>query len=175
MTITSAMACPVCGAITRLSNGLISYGHECALRPGDVLDSSHPVLGDGWIEWHGGDCPAPGARVGVALRGASEYVTTNADSLSWRHTGGSGDVVRYRVLGKPDASPDKSALTTQVEGDHYKKHKIQPLEYIHANGIPFAEGCVIKYVTRWRDKGGIKDLEKAKHFIELLIELEGQA
>lgn len=63
-------------------------------------------------------------------------------------------------------------LTQQVAGSHYKDLKIQPIEYIHANGIPFAEGSVIKYVTRWRDKGGIKDLEKAKHFIELLIELE---
>lgn len=63
-------------------------------------------------------------------------------------------------------------LAQQVAGSHYKDLKIQPIEYIHANGIPFAEGSVIKYVTRWRDKGGIKDLEKAKHFIELLIELE---
>ena len=65
-----------------------------------------------------------------------------------------------------------SALDSQVGGGHYKDLRIQPIEYIHANGIPFAEGCVIKYVTRWRDKGGINDLEKAKHFIELLIELE---
>lgn len=62
----------------------------------------------------------------------------------------------------------------QVGGTHYKSLKIQPIEYIHANGIPFAEGSVIKYVTRWRDKGGIKDLEKARHFIDLLIELEGR-
>ena len=68
-----------------------------------------------------------------------------------------------------------SALNTQVAGDHYKSLKIQPIEFIHANGIPFAEGSVIKYVTRWRDKGGIKDLEKAKHFLELLIELETKA
>ena len=65
-----------------------------------------------------------------------------------------------------------SALEKQVSGGHYKSLKIQPIEYIHANGIPFAEGSVIKYVTRWRDNGGIADLEKAKHFIELLIELE---
>ncbi len=65
-----------------------------------------------------------------------------------------------------------SALEKQVSGDHYKSLKIQPIEFIHANGIPFAEGSVIKYVTRWRDKGGISDLEKAKHFLELLIELE---
>lgn len=68
-----------------------------------------------------------------------------------------------------------SALNTQVSGDHYKSLKIQPIEFIHANGIPFAEGSVIKYVTRWRAKGGIADLEKAKHFIELLIELEKKA
>ncbi|SCX92334.1 Protein of unknwon function [Nitrosospira sp. Nl5] len=65
-----------------------------------------------------------------------------------------------------------SALDVQVSGDHYKKLKIQPVEYIHANGIGFCEGSAIKYLTRWRDKGGIADLEKAKHFIELLIELE---
>jgi UDP-3-O-acyl-N-acetylglucosamine deacetylase len=65
-----------------------------------------------------------------------------------------------------------TALEKQVSGSHYKSLKIQPIEFIHANNIPFAEGSVIKYVTRWRDKGGIADLEKAKHFLELLIELE---
>ena len=68
----------------------------------------------------------------------------------------------------------ESALAVQVDGNHYKSLAIQPIEYIHSNGIQFAEGCVIKYVSRWRTKGGIKDLEKAKHFIELLIELENK-
>ena len=76
---------------------------------------------------------------------------------------------------KVDVPPAPAgALSRQVDGGHYKDLKIQPLEYIHANGIPFAEGCVIKYVSRWRAKGGVKDLEKAKHFIELLIELESR-
>ena len=65
-----------------------------------------------------------------------------------------------------------SALDVQVGGDHYKKLKIQPVEYMHANGIPFIEGCIIKYASRWRDKGGIADLEKIKHFAQLLIDLE---
>lgn len=65
-----------------------------------------------------------------------------------------------------------TALSRQEGGGHYKDLKIQPIEYIHANGIPFAEGSVIKYITRWRSKNGIADLMKAKHFIELLIELE---
>ena len=66
-----------------------------------------------------------------------------------------------------------SALDTQVGGGHYKDLKIQPIEFIHANGIPYIEGCVIKYMARWRDKNGIEDLEKAKHYIQLLIHLEG--
>jgi hypothetical protein len=65
-----------------------------------------------------------------------------------------------------------SALDVQVAGDHYKTLAIQPVEYIHANKIGYFEGNVIKYVSRWRSKNGIKDLEKAKHYIELLIELE---
>lgn len=63
-------------------------------------------------------------------------------------------------------------LDQQVGGNHYKDLKFQPIEYIHANHIPFAEGCIIKYVTRWRTKGGIDDLKKARHFIDLLIDLE---
>ena len=65
-------------------------------------------------------------------------------------------------------------LATQVGGDHYVHMAIQPVEFIHANNIPFIEGNVIKYVTRWRQKNGLKDLEKAKHYLELLIELESR-
>lgn len=68
--------------------------------------------------------------------------------------------------------PSGGPLDTQVGGDHYKGLAIQPIEYIHANSIPFAEGNVIKYVTRWRTKNGLKDLEKARHFLDLLIDLE---
>lgn len=66
----------------------------------------------------------------------------------------------------------KNPLDVQVGGGHYKNQKIQPVEYIHANNIPFIEGCIIKYATRWRDKGGIADLQKIIHFTELLIHLE---
>lgn len=61
-------------------------------------------------------------------------------------------------------------LGTQVGGDHYTKQAIQPIEYIWANGIGFSEGNIIKYVSRWKSKGGIKDLEKAAHHANLLIE-----
>lgn len=67
-----------------------------------------------------------------------------------------------------------SALNVQVDGNHYKTLAIQPVEYIHANGLGFCEGSVVKYVTRWRAKNGIADLKKARHFLDLLIELEGR-
>jgi len=58
----------------------------------------------------------------------------------------------------------------QVGGSHYKKYKIQPVEFIVKNNIGFVEGNVIKYVLRFKEKGGVLDLEKAKHYIELLID-----
>ena len=69
--------------------------------------------------------------------------------------------------------PIESALATQVGGGHYKDMPIQPVEFIHKNGIGFIEGSVIKYVSRWRKKNGVEDLKKARHFLDLLIEMEG--
>lgn len=64
------------------------------------------------------------------------------------------------------------ALDTQVGGKHYKQFVIQPAEFCYKNNIPYLEATAIKYLCRWRDKGGIQDLEKAKHFIDLLIEFQ---
>lgn len=65
-----------------------------------------------------------------------------------------------------------AALDQQEGGTHYKTMAIQPIEFIHRNGIGFAEGCAIKYLCRWRSKNGLEDLKKARHFIDLLIEME---
>lgn len=65
-----------------------------------------------------------------------------------------------------------SAFDEQAGGNHYLEFSIQPVEFIHKNKIPYIEGNVIKYVSRWRDKGGLQDLHKAKHYINLLIEME---
>lgn len=59
----------------------------------------------------------------------------------------------------------------QVGGNHYDK-PIKTWDYILANGIPFMEGNIIRYVTRWREKGGVQDLEKAQHYLQKLIEFE---
>lgn len=65
-----------------------------------------------------------------------------------------------------------SAKNTQISGNHYSKQKIQPIEYILENRLGYCEGNVVKYITRWRDKNGVDDLRKAKHYIDFLIEQE---
>ena len=75
------------------------------------------------------------------------------------------DLENYQYL-------EGSKLREQVGGDHYSKLAIQPVTYINANGLSYLQGNVIKYVTRYKDKNGLQDLEKAKHYIDMLIELE---
>jgi hypothetical protein len=65
-----------------------------------------------------------------------------------------------------------SALDKQVGGSHYKDMAIQPIEYIHKNGLGFCEGNIVKYITRWKTKNGIEDLRKVIHYAELLIQME---
>jgi hypothetical protein len=65
-----------------------------------------------------------------------------------------------------------SAFSTQVGGSHYKELAIQPLEFIVANNLDFPSGNVVKYVVRYKLKGGLEDLKKARHYLDLLIELE---
>lgn len=63
-----------------------------------------------------------------------------------------------------------SAKDHQVGGSHYNSLFIQPIEYILENGLGYCEGNVVKYVTRWKDKGGVEDLRKARQYIDFLIE-----
>lgn len=64
-----------------------------------------------------------------------------------------------------------AANEIQVGGDHYRTQPIQPWDYIAANHLNFFEGNIVKYVTRWRSKGGIDDLKKAMHYLAKLTEM----
>jgi len=63
------------------------------------------------------------------------------------------------------------ANTQQVGGSHYKDKAIQPWDYIASNSLGYLEGNVVKYVSRWREKGGLEDLKKAQHYLTKLIEV----
>ena len=63
-----------------------------------------------------------------------------------------------------------NAYKKQIGGNHYKKYKVQPSQFVTENKLLYPEGCVIKYILRHNDKGKKEDLEKAKHFIDMIIE-----
>lgn len=117
-----------------------------------------------------GDTPA--YRLGftyVVKSQRGSNVQTELDS-NGSTTNGWGN--KFFELIEPKKPQKSKALQTQIGGSHYTDMVIQPIEYILANSIPFPEGNVIKYVSRWRNKGGLKDVKKALHHLQLLIEHE---
>lgn len=60
-----------------------------------------------------------------------------------------------------------------VKGKHYEHGALEPIDVIDAWGLGFSEGCIVKYVARWRHKDGLKDLYKAKWYLNHLINLAG--
>lgn len=119
-----------------------------------------PVATYKLVDWACGACD------GNSITGHSKTCQFYTDSTQ--------TVSSEKSLTSEQKAATVSALGTQVGGQHYLKLAIQPVEYIHANGIGYFEGNVIKYVSRWRNKNGIADLEKAMHYLNLLIELEGK-
>jgi hypothetical protein len=95
------------------------------------------------------------------------YVYCQAGGCLNSREGSSG----YCEEHSPKQEPD-TALDTQVGGSHYKDMKIQPVEYIHANNIPFLDGNVVKYISRHRNKNGAADVHKAIHYCQLILQLE---
>jgi hypothetical protein len=70
------------------------------------------------------------------------------------------------------AAQANNPLQTQVGGNHYKDLKIQPIEYIHANGFDFLTSNVIKYASRHKRKNGAQDIRKAIHYCQLILKLD---
>ena len=69
-----------------------------------------------------------------------------------------------------DSLEKLKANDRQEGGTHYKGKAIQPWDYIISNNIGYLEGNIIKYVSRWKDKNGLEDLKKARHYLDKLIE-----
>jgi hypothetical protein len=86
------------------------------------------------------------------------------------------DATRAMIKEQQKHLQELKANDVQVAGTHYKSKSIQPWDYIVANNLGYLEGNIVKYVSRWRDKGGLDDLRKARHYLDKLIEVQdGQA
>ena len=75
---------------------------------------------------------------------------------------------------KMNGQKDSYKLVKSIS-NHYKKMKIQPAHFINENSLPFAEGNAIKYICRHKAKGKKKDIEKAIHYLEMIIERDYSA
>lgn len=153
---------------------------------------------DDWIEWGGGKCPVDAdVKVKCRFRSGEETSISPAGAWNWAHE--DGDIVAYKVVESSQeeqkaeiehiaknapsvasalaasamAAVNLGALSVQIGGDHYKDCKIQPVEFIEANGLGFLEGCCVKRLAR-HDKPtgkGKQDIEKAIHELQLLLQL----
>ena len=157
---------------------------------------------EGWIQWNGGEMPVEkGTLIDVKYRDGqiNEHVKAGFVDISgtiahrcagtFIHYNRDSDIVAYRIRRATNATTppaqqeghteetkpiqqEVKATDTQIGGNHYTKLAIQPMRYSMENGLDALQHTVIKYVTRFRDKNGIEDLEKAKHCIDMLIEFE---
>ena len=130
----------------------------------------------GELCWGHEDCPGDIVAYKVVEQSTAQQPADSAtlaeetlSALGWTFDGQAwveNAVVEMRIGMVPNA------LDVQVGGTHYKDCAIQPIEYIHANKLGFAEGNVVKYITRHRQKHGADDVRKVIHYCQLLLELE---
>lgn len=112
----------------------------------------------------------------ITLPGKEDRTVTEITSFAYRYTEGSKQFDYYDMLqylsGWRKKVEDKGAFEKQVDGNHYSKLKIQPMQYALENGLNYGQSNAIKYITRYKDKNGKQDLEKAIHCLQLLMEYE---
>ena len=149
-------------------------------RPTRFCPNSYAVKIRAMLDLHPDMSPhAVAAELGCKVQNV--YQTTSADKL--RRSAKKPKPVK--VVYEKKTTPSIDAVSTpeeeeafnaianslQVGGSHYKDKAIQPWDYIASNGLGYLEGNVVKYVSRWREKGGLEDLKKAQHYLTKLIEV----
>lgn len=117
--------------------------------------------------WYEGLGLSRAVRCELPAHLAGDHEADIGDDLTFRWT---SDVARWRdpKLAVEDVKPSEQ----QVGGDHYVKRSIGPWDIWAEYGMNAFEGAVLKYLLRWRDKGGVEDLKKARHTLDKLIEVE---
>lgn len=157
-------------------------GKLVEITESDPVETRYPWRGsdDDWYTdrgWYSKDGAQPKRDLielvkdenGNAQTDSATLAEETLSALGWTFDGQAwveNAVVKFPIEMVPNA------LDVQVGGTHYKDCAIQPIEYIHANKLGFAEGNVVKYITRHRQKHGADDVRKVIHYCQLLLELE---
>ena len=142
-----------------------------------------------WIEWHGGEQPVPdGTKVDFILNDGTDHSDCfNAEEVRWDHWGLAGDIVKYRVV-EDSSIPDsrienianpriedmkkevkevlaKYRKPVQIAGTHYTSMTVEPIDIAYLNDLSAMQLKVLKYVLRYKNKGGVEDLKKARDML----------
>ena len=162
--------------------------------PGEVKTPQQLALEKFGTDWHENDGVQPDLEnvfVDIRLSRTGVREQTMTSTWGWELSQ-SNFIEEWRIHSETNATAtlaqqelhteetkpiqqEVKATDTQVGGDHYTKLAIQPMRYSMENGLDALQHTIIKYVTRFRDKADIEDLEKAKHCIDMLIEYEKES
>lgn len=146
-----------------------THGHESVMRLRDGPTVKAPADKMNWAPTSTNPIVAyKVVEQAIASQPEADSATLAEETLSalgWTFDG-------QAWIEQPTIGMVPNALDVQVGGTHYKDCAIQPIEYIHANKLGFAEGNVVKYITRHRQKHGADDVRKVIHYCQLLLELE---
>ena len=156
-----AMIKPECGGCEHhleVTDGCLRIGHGMSCMPSYTSPA-----------WKG-DVDEPHAPTAAELEDLYRDVVVDGVAIGKVHWPEPGGVREADLMQATANAMLQSAFEKQVGGSHYKDMAIQPVEYILANKLGFVEGAVVKYVSRWPAKGGVQDLKKARHLLDLLIE-----
>ena len=138
-----------------------------------------------WIEWHGGEQPVPdGTKVVICCKdGSISDTAIDADNFRWDHRECDSDIAKYRVVEQigpkraietpvPDSRIEnmkrevkevlaKYRTPMQVAGSHYTSMTVEPIDIAYLNDLSSMQLKMLKYILRYKDKDGVKDLKKA--------------
>ena len=114
------------------------------------------------VYWNPADMPEIHTQYLLSYKSAENF---------WMYATGA-NIADFISFAPTSETTPSSPLDVQVGGSHYKYFKIQPVEYTRANRFGDIEAAIIWYISRWQVKGGFQDLEKIKHFCDLLMEME---
>ncbi len=125
-------------------------------------------------------CDDCGINLGLHTNGACPTVALVCSTCKKKACEGCEHI--EKVIARELAQPDEilyqtgqgTANAQQVGGAHCVNHTIQPWDAIVDWGLGFLDGNVVKYVARFRHKGGVEDLKKARHYLDKLIEVESK-
>ena len=119
--------------------------------------------------WYEGSGLSREVRCDEAAGHGGYHEADIGDDLKFRWT---SDVAKWRDPQVAVAGLETVPSDRQVGGDHYLRRAIGPWDVWAEYGMNAFEGAVLKYLLRWRDKGGVEDLKKARHTLDKLIEIE---